>query len=154
MNDATSAAPPLPAPSPAAARWVWLPRLLAAGVFLWAGTAKALDPAAFLAAIETYRLLPGALARIAAVWLPWVELCAAIGLFLPTYRHTAAWLLLAMMATFTLALALAWARGLDITCGCFGRSETVSGAAYLRYLARDAALLALLGTLVALQRRR
>jgi uncharacterized membrane protein YphA (DoxX/SURF4 family) len=163
MSDTASPPDPSPlglAPAPtnggstAVTPWVWVPRLLAAGVFFWAGAAKVLDPATFLAAIETYRLLPGALARAVAVWLPWVELCAAVGLFLPTYRRAAAWLLLALMASFTIALGLAWARGLDITCGCFGRSETVSGAAYLRYLARDVALLGLLGTLVALQRRR
>lgn len=126
----------------------WTVRLLVAGVFLAAAFGKIADPAAFRDAIGTFHLLPARAGDVLALWLPWLELCAALALFIPKHRPAAVWLLGAMTAAFLVALALAAARGLDIRCGCFGAATTVSGRGYFEYFVRDGLLLAGIGFLV------
>jgi len=127
-------------------------RLVLATVFIGAALTKIADPAAFHAAILTYHALPEPLVPALALWLPWVELCTGIALLWPRHRRAALWLVAAMTLVFLAALGQAAWRGLDIVCGCFGRPAAVRGAGYLKYLARDLALLAV--TLWLLRRER
>jgi putative oxidoreductase len=120
----------------------WVLRVAVAAVFIAAATTKIVDPAAFVASIQTYRLIPDGAAAIFAVWLPWLELCAAFAIFSRRHRSGASWLLLALTFVFLLALGQAWLRGLDINCGCFGGAASVSGSAYAGYFLRDGLLLA------------
>lgn len=123
-------------------------RVALAWTFLHAGALKIWDfarmrPATpdFTLAIQQYRLLPSAdLAVLLAVYLPWLEIVAALGLFARRIQLGAAALLAAMSGVFFAALASAWARGLRIECGCFGRAEVVTDFPAL--LLRDACLLA------------
>ena len=108
-------------------------------VFLWAGALKALDPGAFARDIGNYRLLPALPSALLALYLPWLEIAAGAVLVLRQLRRGALALLCALSLTFTGALALAWVRGLDITCGCFGGASSGMGVALVR-----AALLAIL----------
>lgn len=98
----------------------WTARTALAAVFVYAGVVKALDPAAFGLAIDHYRLLPHPLAAIVAVYLPWVEIMGGASLFWPRVRLGALLLLLGLCLVFCAAVASALARGLDISCGCFG----------------------------------
>jgi putative oxidoreductase len=91
-----------------------------AAVLGYAGAAKLRDPAAFATDIENFQLLPAGPSALLAVYLPWLELLLAAGLLLPRWRASAALLASVLFAVFTLAVGLAWVRGLDITCGCFG----------------------------------
>ena len=120
----------------------WLLRLALATVFIGAALTKIADPAAFHAAILTYRAVPELLVPALALWLPWVELCTGLALLWPRHRRAALWLVVALNVVFLAALGQAAWRELDIVCGCFGRPATVRGAGYLKYLARDLALLA------------
>jgi len=106
-------------------------RLVVGGVFVYAGATKALDPAAFAAAIAAYRLLPYPAVAALALYLPWLEMACGLGLFWPRLRLGASSMLFALCAVFTIAIASAWIRDLDISCGCFGAGAT--GAAALRH---------------------
>lgn len=114
----------------------------AAGVLAWAGVVKLGDPARFAADIANYRLVSPLVAAMAAVYLPWLELCLAAGLLVPRLRLAARGPALGLLLVFCAALASAWARGLDIRCGCFGNSD--GGVSVARALARNAVLAALL----------
>ncbi len=92
-------------------------------VFVFAGLAKIGDPQAFAAQIHNFRLAPIWSENLIAVWLPWIEVLAGGGLIVGVRRGAASWLTAAMMVLFTVAVAQAWARGLDIECGCFGTSD-------------------------------
>jgi uncharacterized membrane protein YphA (DoxX/SURF4 family) len=120
--------------------FAWILRVAVAAVFVAAAITKIVDPAAFVASIQTYRLIPDGAAAIFAVWLPWLELCAALAIFPRWHRSGASWLLLTLTFVFLLALGQAWLRGLDINCGCFGGTSPVTGSAYWGYLARDGLL--------------
>ena len=119
----------------------WLLRLALAGVFICAAILKIANPAAFHAAILTYRALPESLVPVLALWLPWVELCTGIALLWSSHRRAALWIVAALNIVFLAALAQAAWRGLDVVCGCFGRPASVRGAGYLEYLVRDLAFL-------------
>ncbi len=89
-------------------------------VFIFAAVGKIHEPMAFLVEIHNYDMLPGFIERIAALWLPWIELLAGI-MLLVGYRLKANAALIGIMLTiFTIGVAMAWGRGLDINCGCFG----------------------------------
>ena len=126
----------------------WIARVAVAAVFIAAAIPKIVDPAAFFASIQSYRLIPDGAAAILAVWLPWLELGAALAIFPRRQRSGALWLLLALTSVFLVALGQAWLRGLDITCGCFGSTATVRGSAYLGYLFRDGLLAAAIAFLL------
>jgi putative oxidoreductase len=128
--------------------FAWILRVAVAAVFIAAAIPKIVDPAAFVASIQTYRLIPDGAAVIFSVWLPWLELGAALAIFPRRQRSGASWLLLALTFVFLAALGQAWLRGLDITCGCFGSATTVTGSAYARYFLRDGLLIAAIAFLL------
>lgn len=109
-------------------------RLAVAGVFLVAGAMKIWDfaqmrPATpdFTIAIQNFRLLPSPdLAVLLAVYLPWLEVTAALAVFLRRLALGAATALLGMSATFLGAVGSAWWRGLSLDCGCFGKGSATT----------------------------
>jgi putative oxidoreductase len=97
-----------------------LARVAIAGVFLWAALPKLADPGAFAADVQNYRVLPDALVGHAALFVPAFELVVALGLLWPRYQRGAALIATCMLAIFSVAMAQARWRGIDLSCGCFG----------------------------------
>jgi len=95
-------------------------RICVAGVFLWAAVPKLIDAGAFAADVQNYRVLPDAWASHVALLVPVFELVLAIGLLLPSYQRGAALLATGLLLVFSLAMAQARMRGIDLSCGCFG----------------------------------
>jgi uncharacterized membrane protein YphA (DoxX/SURF4 family) len=95
-------------------------RLAIAGVFLYASLPKLADPGAFAADVQNYRVLPDALVGHAALFVPVFEFVVAIGLLLPRYQRGAALIATSMLTIFSIAMAQARLRGIDLSCGCFG----------------------------------
>ncbi len=96
-------------------------RLGIAAVLVYAGAMKLIDTRSFAEEIGNYRLLPS-LAPLLAVTLPTVEVVAGLALAFGrgALRQGAALLVLGLLAMFTLAVASARIRGIDVRCGCFG----------------------------------
>lgn len=97
-----------------------LVRVGLAGMFLYAGVLKLLDPAALALDISHYRLLPDAIAPWLALVLPVLEVITALALLTPSYARGGAALSALMLALFAAAMAQAKLRGIDLACGCFG----------------------------------
>ena len=115
-------------------------RLGLGALFVVAGVRKLTDPVQFAIEITNYRLLPQ-LAPYLAVLLPAVEIAAGAGVVLlpRAWRQASALVLSALLLAFTVAIALALSRGINIDCGCFGgNTGPISGFT----VARDLALLA------------
>jgi putative oxidoreductase len=94
-----------------------------AGIFIYAGVLKAFDPVQFASDIDNYKILPWPVSVALAFYLPWLEIFCALGLvFRFLYRGALSILTLSILI-FTLATIAAKARGLDITCGCFGHAS-------------------------------
>jgi putative oxidoreductase len=106
-------------------------------LFVVAGALKWRDPAGFAQEIVNYHLWPGLAPYLAAV-LPTIEITVGVALLaapLP-WRRAAAAAIAVVTAGFTLAVGSAVARGLDISCGCFGAgSGRVTWLTVLRNLA-------------------
>jgi len=130
---------------------VWQPalstaaRLFLAAVFVWAGWPKLLDPAGTVRSVRAFRLLPEAVVPAFGHLLPVVELAIAVLLVLGLLTRWAALATAGLMVMFLFGIAMAWARGLAIECGCFGNTgslvvDPVPG--YVRDILRDTAFLA------------
>ena len=99
-------------------------RLLLGGVFIYAAWSKIQDPALFASAIVSYRLpLPGFVVSWTAMALPMVELVAGSALIVTCWSRESALILLVLILLFLMGLTQAWARGLEISCGCFGEAD-------------------------------
>jgi uncharacterized membrane protein YphA (DoxX/SURF4 family) len=127
--------------------------LVLAGIFIYAGILKAIDPVQFASDIDNYKILPWPVSVALAFYLPWLEIFCALGLvFRFLYRGALSILTLSIL-TFTLATIAAKVRGLDITCGCFGHAS--QHWSFPAHLATNLAILvALLALFFAYARKR
>jgi putative oxidoreductase len=112
-------------------------RLYLGAIFLLACWHKILHPAAFALDIATYQILPLGLVNLQAIVLPWVELAAGLMLLVGFRTRAAALLVAGMMAMFTVAIAIAVAKGLDMSCGCFASQGAVEDPISWRTILRD-----------------
>jgi uncharacterized membrane protein YphA (DoxX/SURF4 family) len=118
-------------------------RALLGGVFVVAGLLKVPDPAAAVRAVRAYRLLPEFLVGPVAFGLPVVEIAVGLALLAGVFVRTAALASALLLVVFLVAVGSAWARGLQIDCGCFGGGGRVAAGAtaYPGEVARDLGLL-------------
>jgi len=117
-----------------------IPRLLLSGVFLYAGVVKWIDPTAFYEAILTYRIVDGRFALAATYWISSLEVVLAVALWVPRYRLVAVVVSFVLLLVFSALIALAWVRGIDLSCGCFGVAGE-GATAHWELLGRDIVLL-------------
>jgi len=114
-------------------------RIALGAIFIYSAWSKLKDSwALFAMAVDSYQLLPLWAVEWVARTLPWLELL--IGVLLIAGR----WMRVSTVATSLLLLVFfglmirAYAKGMEINCGCFGPGEVISW----RTLLRDGALLA------------
>tara|TARA_R110002096_G_scaffold54841_6_gene141347 strand:- start:105 stop:545 length:441 start_codon:yes stop_codon:yes gene_type:complete len=106
---------------------VWLIVRIAFGaLFIWSGIAKLKDPLSFADAVRNFRIIQDPIAPAMALFIPWVEVCAGIGVMAGRFARGGAFLLVGALFVFTGAVVAAWLRGLDITCGCFATNEALN----------------------------
>ncbi len=129
-----------------------LARIALSGIFVTAAVLKLRDPDSTLVAVFQYKILSWSASGVVASFLPFVEIAAAVGLWIPRVRLGAALLSLTMVLVFMTALGSAVARNLDVSCGCFGTSDLHTTA--IRRFAEDAVLLALSAALLTAETRR
>jgi putative oxidoreductase len=113
---------------------------IVAGIFLYAGAIKALDPVQFASDIDNYKILPWPISVALAFYLPWLEILCGFALVVRVWYRGALSILSALIVVFTLATIAAKARGLDITCGCFGHAS--QNWSFPAHLATNLAILA------------
>ena len=96
-------------------------RLVIGNVFIFAGSLKLFDPAAFAWDIYQYGLVPRPLIDPIAVGLPVMEVAAGAGLVLN--RRWSYGAVGGMLMLFMALLGYAIINGLNVDCGCFGSGE-------------------------------
>ena len=107
--------------------WLALPlRWYLGCLFILACLHKITNPGSFAVDVATYGILPLALVNITAITLPWVELAAGVMLIAGLKARAAALMVSCMMTIFIVALTIALAQGLDLSCGCFA-SQAAQG---------------------------
>jgi putative oxidoreductase len=122
-------------------------RWLVGGAFLYAGALKAWETQDFATDIRHYAIIPWSdLILLLAVYLPWVEIFAGLAVVSRRLYLGGLIAITGLMLIFTGALTSAWARGLDISCGCFGREKHAIQTNFPALLGRDLGIL--LGALI------
>ena len=116
--------------------------LIVGGIFIYAGVMKIFDPVGFANDIDNYKILPWALTVRLAFYLPWLEILCGLAVILGLLYRGGLLILTALISIFIIASVIAKARGLDITCGCFGHASKY--VSFFGHLALDFVLLALL----------
>src|SRR6266566_4557059 len=114
--------------------------VIVAGIFIYAGAIKALDPVQFASDIDNYKILPWPFSVALAFYLPWLEIFCGFALVARTLYRGALSILITSILVFTLATIAAKVRGLDITCGCFGHAS--QNWSFPAHLATNLAILA------------
>ena len=96
-------------------------------------------------AVRSYELLPIPVANFLGLTLPFFEVVIGLLLIVGAATRVVAALGGFTMFIFIIAIAQAWARGLNIDCGCFGGGGTVDPGQtrYLQEILRDAGLVAM-----------
>lgn len=121
-------------------------RLVLGGVWIAAGAAKITDLDASVRATRAYELLPEIAAQVVGAALPAVEILLGVLLIVGAGVRAVAVVSAVLMAGFVFGIASAWARGLQIDCGCFGSGGQLAAGESPTYgveLLRDGALLVL-----------
>lgn len=121
-------------------------RWLLAGLFLYSGIRKLMDPEGFAVVIAGFGVLPDPLIQPAAIALPLLEIVIGLGVFFSIRGSCGAMagLLLLFIAVLLYGIHL----GLDIDCGCFGPEDPEQAYKGLKAaLVRDLVMLAALGCL-------
>ena len=117
-------------------------RLALGGVMLVAGLLKVARPEVSARAVQAYQLLPFDLATYVGYGLPVLEVVLGALLVLGLFTRTSAAVSGVLLVAFIIGIASAWARGLNIDCGCFGEGGTIdpSRTRYLEEILRDVGL--------------
>ena len=116
--------------------------LLIAALFIYAGVLKAYDPLGFANDIDNYKLLPWSFGVRLAFFLPWLEVVCGLTIIARRYYPGSLSTLILMVSVFIGASVIAKARGIDISCGCFGHAGR--NMSFAGHLALDFAILAAL----------
>ena len=87
---------------------------------------KLFRPEDFAKAILRYEFLPIYFVNIMAIVMPWVEFFTGVLLITGIFKKATSLLASISLVVFIIALTSAFARGLDISCGCFSLEETSS----------------------------
>jgi uncharacterized membrane protein YphA (DoxX/SURF4 family) len=118
-------------------------RVLVGGVWIVAGALKLPDPAASVRAVRAYQLLPEAIVPTIGYALPIIELLVGITLVVGLLVRIGALLSAILFVAFIVGISSAWARGLQIDCGCFGGGgfDAQAREKYPWEIARDFGLL-------------
>jgi uncharacterized membrane protein YphA (DoxX/SURF4 family) len=114
-----------------------LARVGVGGLFLYAAATKVPDMAKFAEEIANYRLVPAPAVPAVAALVVGLELVAGLALIAGVMTRAAAIAISGLTVVFIAGLSQALARGIDLTCGCFGGQETATW----RTVVRDVAIL-------------
>jgi uncharacterized membrane protein YphA (DoxX/SURF4 family) len=127
-----------------------LARLILGGVLFAAGYLKVGKADESQMAVRAYEMLPIPIANILGLILPFIEVVIGALLILGALTRVMAALGGITMIVFIIAIAQAWARGLNIDCGCFGGGGAVEPGQtkYLQEILRDIGLVFLAAYLI------
>lgn len=115
-------------------------RLFIGALFIWAAYSKLRNPwMLFAMAVDSYQMLPIWAVEFVARTLPWAELVLGAMLIFGIWVRWAAVGTSAMLAVFVTGVVRAYAKGLEINCGCFSNNEPLTKFT----IVRDATLLAI-----------
>lgn len=125
-----------------------LGKIILAGLFLYSGIVKVIDPYNFQLSVASFQLVPKSLIPFVVGTIPWAEIIAGILLFPKRTTGGATTTITALCLGFALFYAYAWNMGIQPKCGCFGNNPLLEASPPQGVL-RALAIAALSGLLLA-----
>ena len=108
-------------------------RVALGGIFVYAAWVKLRDPwQLFAMSIDSYRILPLQAVELAAHVIPWLELAVGLLLVAGVWLRISGSIVSLLLLTFFALMLRAYAKGMEINCGCFGPGEIISWKTLLR----------------------
>src|SRR5215472_17054354 len=102
-------------------------RIVLGAIFVYAAYVKLRDPwQLFAMSINSYEVLPLTMAETAAHVIPWVELALGLMVIAGIWLRITGTILSLVLLTFFTLMVRAYAKGMQINCGCFGPGEAIS----------------------------
>jgi len=101
----------------------WIARLALGGFFIYASWHKIGDPPDFAKSIYNYKIVPGELIHISALFLAWLELAAGIAVITGLGLRGGTVILGLLCVVFIVALSYNLTRCHPTICGCFSTYE-------------------------------
>jgi uncharacterized membrane protein YphA (DoxX/SURF4 family) len=93
-------------------------RLIIGGMFIYVAINKLANPEEFAKAIKNYDMMPFWIINIMAIVIPYLELFAGLFLIPGIFKKGSSAVIGISLVIFIVALTSAYARGLNIDCGC------------------------------------
>ena len=123
----------------------FMARLILGGILVAAGGLKIDNLQKSAMAVRSYEMLPIGVANFLGYALPCIEIGIGLLLVIGVAVGISGLLGALTMFAFIIAISQAWARGLNIDCGCFGGGGKVDpeDTKYLSEIIRDIGLLVL-----------
>jgi uncharacterized membrane protein YphA (DoxX/SURF4 family) len=140
--------------------WPWIStvaRLGLSAVFLVAGGLKINDLDESARAVNAYRLMDYDTAKVIGAIQPFLEIAVGLLLLIGLAVRLSAAIAALLLVVFIAGIISAWARGLQIDCGCFSSGGDLAAGRTAQYgldIARDVGFLLLAGILLWKQRTR
>ena len=134
--------------------WVWIStaaRLGLAVVWLVAGGLKVGDLAESGRAVNAYEIFPFEVAKAIGAAQPFLEIALGLLLLAGLAVRLSAGISAGLLVLFIAGIVSAWARGLQIDCGCFSSGGQLGAGQSPQYtwdIVRDAGFLLLAGILL------
>ncbi|MBN1633115.1 MAG: DoxX family membrane protein [Ignavibacteria bacterium] len=116
-------------------------RLVIGGLFIFASVDKIFDPTEFAKVIKNYDFLPISLVNFPAIIIPYLEFFTGLFLIIGLWKRGSSALIIIMLVFFLIGLGQAYARGLDINCGCFSLENSSSTSDILVRMIEDILML-------------
>jgi uncharacterized membrane protein YphA (DoxX/SURF4 family) len=117
-------------------------RIILGILFIYASMGKLFNTEDFAKVILRYEFLPIYFVNLMAIIMPWVEFFTGILLITGIFKKASSLLASISLIAFLIALTSAFARGLDINCGCFSLEETSSKGDIIYRIIEDIFMLA------------
>lgn len=95
-------------------------RIVIGVVFVYAAIPKIISPGEFYLNILGYDLIGGQIARIIALWIPWLELLGGLGVIFGVWYLVNLRIVQGLLSGFIILLVVTLVRGIQTECGCFG----------------------------------
>lgn len=114
-------------------------RLILGGVFVFTGLMKIKEPILFQQDIRSFHIIDDPWPGLLAISLPWFEIIGGTGILIRQLYAGSLVLISGSLTVFIAAIAWSWMRGLDVSCGCFGKLDLALG--YSQHILLNSVLL-------------
>lgn len=116
-------------------------RVALGGFFIYSGTTKLMDLSDFVDSVGNYQIVDRPWDAIFGYFVPWLEVVLGFAIATGICFRSGLVITIVMLLGFSIAISWVWSQGLNINCGCHGKSDEPTN--YPLSIARNLGLITL-----------